>query len=83
MLGTNPMSTIDHLFDEISALPPHEQVALVERVITAMSPRPSVLDEEWMAEINRRKAALAAGTMGTTDWETCRQRVQKKYANDA
>lgn len=77
------MSTVDQLVYEINALPQHERVELLARVISAQPENVSALAPEWQQELDRRIQELSDGTAVTTPWEEVRERIHRKYLPNA
>jgi putative addiction module component (TIGR02574 family) len=49
---------------------------LIESLDIARDGDAAEIEEAWAAEIERRCAALDAGTTGTTDWEDVRRQIE-------
>jgi len=64
------MSTIDALLADAAQLPVADRLELIDALWDTLPDEAlPPLSEEWMAEIQRRSAELAAGTAKTIPWE--------------
>jgi putative addiction module component (TIGR02574 family) len=68
----------DTLLDQVLSLPKHERAELANRILDSLDPvTQEEVDEAWAAEIERRCAAVDAGTLGTSDWKDVRARIER------
>jgi putative addiction module component (TIGR02574 family) len=75
------MTTIgNRVLQDALALSEPERAEIAARLIESLDvgPEEEVADVEaaWAAEIERRCAALDAGTTGTTNWEEVRRQIK-------
>lgn len=77
------MSTVDHLYQAILALPDTERFELLERLAVPVPASSTIFGEAWRSEIARRRAALNDGSMGTQPWDEVREEVKQRYSDDA
>ena len=60
-------------------LPEHDRAELARRLLESLDEdRTEDIDNAWLAEIERRCAAVDAGEAVTSDWEDFRQRVERE-----
>ena len=52
--------TLDQLEEEVLKLPAQERARLAERIISSLDDEAEI-EEEWLAEVRRRDAALESG----------------------
>ena len=72
----------EHVFQTALALPPGEQVELIEALIAALDQAdPHPLDESWMTEIQRRSAAYDASQVTPVSWSVVRDRARGGLPN--
>jgi putative addiction module component (TIGR02574 family) len=68
------MATFDSVLDDARGLPPEDRVKLIDALWESI---PSDLDvplhPDWAPELERRVAAIEAGTATTIPWTTIRQ----------
>jgi|CXWL01.1.fsa_nt_gi putative addiction module component (TIGR02574 family) len=58
-------------------LPNRERAEIASRLIESLDESPATESEDlWLAEIDRRCAAIDRGEEQTTDWEVVRARIQ-------
>ena len=56
----------------------HERAEIATRLLESLDPEVQRdVDEAWIAEIERRCAAVDAGTVGTSDWQDVRARIER------
>jgi putative addiction module component (TIGR02574 family) len=82
------MPDYEALLSDASRLPLGERMRLIEALWDTVADEPlPPLDEEWMAEINRRSAQYDAGAAEPIPWETIRadalRRAGLKDADDS
>jgi putative addiction module component (TIGR02574 family) len=70
----------DRILQDALGLPERERAEIAARLIESLEVArdrdAAEVEEAWAAEIERRCAALDAGTTGMTDWEEVRRRVE-------
>jgi putative addiction module component (TIGR02574 family) len=70
------MSTFDALLADAAQLPVAERLELIDALWDTLPDEAlPPLSAEWMAEIQRRSAELAAGTAKTIPWEVVRSKA--------
>jgi putative addiction module component (TIGR02574 family) len=68
----------DTLLEQVLNLPEHERAEFANRILDSLDPvTQQDVDEAWAAEIERRCAAVEAGTLGTSDWKDVRARIER------
>lgn len=66
------------LLEEVLSLPEHDRAEIATRLLESLDPKAQQdVDKAWVAEIERRCAAVDAGTMGTSDWKDVRARIER------
>ncbi len=66
------------LLEQVLSLPEHERAEIADRILESLDPvTQDDVDEAWAAEIERRCAAVDAGTLGTSDWKDVRARIER------
>lgn len=66
------------LLDEVLSLPEHDRAEIAARLLESLDPETQRdVDEAWAAEIERRCAAVDAGTLGTSDWKDVCARIER------
>ena len=72
--------TLDELRDEVMELSVEERVALADSVWEGLlTPEEKEIQEEWIAEAERRLEAARAGEVKSIPWEEVRARLWAKY----
>jgi len=67
----------DKLFKEALELEQQDRVELAKLLIDSLDPTTEQdVEEAWLREVERRTAALDAGTAETVPWETVRARLR-------
>lgn len=69
----------DRILHDALRLPELERAEIAARLIESLDARDSDaagVEEAWAAEIERRCAALDAGTTGTTAWDDVRRQIE-------
>lgn len=67
------------LLAEVLNLPDDDRAELAARLLESLDGEAeSGVDAAWAAEIERRCAAIDAGTAVTSDWETVRKRIERE-----
>ncbi len=74
------------LLDQVLSLPENDRAEMATRILEGLTTRilegldPEVqrdVDEAWAVEIERRCAAVDAGTLATSDWKDVRARIER------
>ena len=64
-------------------LPLDEQIELIEALVASLDEKePAPLDEQWLAEIQRRSAEIDAGKVKPVPWSAVREEI-RKHAGEA
>jgi putative addiction module component (TIGR02574 family) len=72
------MSETTTLLEQVLSLPEHERAEIATRLLESLDPEAQQdVDEAWAAEIERRCAAVDAGTLATSDWTEVRARIER------
>jgi putative addiction module component (TIGR02574 family) len=58
-------SSLESVLNKALGLPAFERVRLIESLVTSLEPFDPELERSWLEELDRRVAALQAGTMKT------------------
>lgn len=72
-------TTAKRILQEALNLSEQERAEIAARLIESLDARDrdaAGVEEAWAAEIERRCAALDAGTTGTTDWDDVRRQIE-------
>lgn len=73
-------TTADRILQDALGLSEQERAEIAARLIESLDIArdgdAAEIEEAWAAEIERRCAALDAGTTGTTDWEDVRRQIE-------
>ena len=72
-------TTADRILQDALGLSEQERAEMATRLIESLDARDSEaagVQEAWAAEIERRCAALDAGTTGTTAWNDVRRQIE-------
>ena len=73
-------ATADRVLQDALGLSEQERAEIAARLIesldVARDGEAAEVEEAWAAEIERRCAALDAGTTGTTDWQDVRRQIK-------
>ena len=73
------MSESEELLSKALQLPEHDRAELARRLLESLDEeRSNEVDEAWLAEIERRCAAVDAGEAVTSDWNDVRQRIERE-----
>lgn len=68
----------DVLLEQVLSLPEEQRAELAVRILESLDPAPDTsIDDAWAAEIERRCAAVDAGTLVTSDWDDVRRRIER------
>lgn len=66
------------LLEQVLRLPEPDRAEIATRLLESLDPDPQQeVDEAWAAEIDRRCAAVDAGTLSTSDWKDVRARIER------
>ena len=67
------------LLEQALSLPEHERAKIAARLLESLDEETqSDVDAAWVAEIERRCAAVDAGTLATSDWKDVRSRIERE-----
>ena len=67
------------LLEQVLSLPEHERARIAARLLESLDEEAqSDIDAAWAAEIERRCAAVDAGTLATSDWKDVRARIERE-----
>lgn len=67
------------LLAQALTLPESERAKLAARLLESLDTQTqSDIDEEWVAEIERRCAAVDEGTLATSEWNDMRARIERE-----
>ena len=67
------------LLEQALSLPEHERAKLAARLLESLDlEAQDDVDAAWAAEIDRRCAAVDAGTLTTSDWKDVRARIERE-----
>ena len=67
------------LLEQALSLPEHERAKIAARLLESLDDEAqSDVDAAWAAEIERRCAAVDAGTLATSDWKDVRARIERE-----
>ena len=73
------MSDRNALLQQVLDLPEHDRAEIATRLLESLDPDSQEdVDEAWVAEIEKRCAAIDAGTMSTSDWKDVRARIERE-----
>jgi putative addiction module component (TIGR02574 family) len=66
------------LLEQVLRLPERDRAEFATRLLESLDPETQQsIDEAWATEIERRCAAVDAGTLGTSDWKDVRARIER------
>jgi putative addiction module component (TIGR02574 family) len=72
------MSDTTTLLDQVLSLPEHDRAEIATRLLESLDPETQQdVDEAWAVEIERRCAAVDAGTLATLDWADVRAGIER------
>ena len=76
-------SSANRVLQDALSLSEQERAEIAERLIESLDPpldpgEAAAVEEAWAAEIERRCAALDAGTTGTTTWQDVQRHIKTK-----
>ena len=77
------MTTVQEILSAAQTLPPAERAQLIHALWDSVSPDDwAPPSDEWIAEAQRRSAALDAGQMTASPWAEVRKRARRKAGLD-
>ena len=66
------------LLEQVLSLPERDRAEIATRLLESLDPETQQdVDDAWIEEIERRCAAVDAGTLGTSDWKDVRARIER------
>jgi len=66
------------LLEQVLSLPENDRAEMATRILESLDPEAQRdVDEAWATEIERRCAAVDAGTLATSDWKDVRSRIER------
>ncbi len=66
------------LLDQVLSLPENDRAEMATKILESLDPEVQRdVDEAWAVEIERRCAAVDAGTLATSDWKDVRARIER------
>lgn len=72
------MPDTEALLEQVLSLPEPDRAEVAVRILESLeSQRDEGVDDAWAAEIERRCAAVDAGTLVTSDWSDVRRRIER------
>jgi putative addiction module component (TIGR02574 family) len=72
------MSDTTALLEQVLSLPEPDRAEIAARLLESLDPGVQTdVDDAWAAEIERRCAAVDAGTLATADWSDVRARIER------
>lgn len=75
----NTMIDTTTLLEQALSLPEHERARIAARLLESLDEGvQGDVDAAWAAEIERRCAAVDAGTLTTSDWKDVRARIERE-----
>jgi putative addiction module component (TIGR02574 family) len=67
------------LLDQVLSLPENDRAEMATRILESLDPEAQHdVDEAWALEIERRCAAVDAGTLATSDWKDVRACIERE-----
>jgi hypothetical protein len=80
MLATaNTHFSQQQLFDEIDILPIDLKTKLVDKILSSLSPIDISVDEQWIKEVQKRKADIESGAVALVDGEEVFKKIAQKF----
>ena len=77
------MTQFDVALSAAFALPIDQRLKLIDELASSVpDDQPPALSPEWRAEIDRRSAAIDAGTEKLIPWEDVRKKIYQKFGID-
>lgn len=75
----NAMIDTTTLLEQVLSLPEHERARIAARLLESLDEEgQNDVDAAWAVEIERRCAAVEAGTLSTSDWKDVRARIERE-----
>ena len=72
------MNEVTALLEQVLNLPEHDRAKIASRLLESLDTETQRdVDEAWAEEIERRCAAVDAGTLATSDWKDVRARIER------
>lgn len=72
------MVDTEALLEQVLSLPEPDRAEVAARILESLEAnRDEGVDDAWAAEIERRCAAVDAGTLVTSDWNEVRRRIER------
>ena len=72
------MSDTTALLEQVLSLPEPDRAEIAARLLESLDPDVQTdVDDAWATEIERRCAAVDAGTLATSDWSDVRARIER------
>jgi putative addiction module component (TIGR02574 family) len=73
-----PMKETAALLEQALRLPEPDRAEIAARLLESLDPETQAdVDEAWAVEIERRCAAVDAGTLSLSDWKDVRARIER------
>ena len=73
------MADTTAILEQVLSLPEHDQAEIAVRLLESLDPEAQrAVDDAWAEEIERRCAAVDAGTLATSDWKDVRARIERE-----
>lgn len=77
------MSSLQEVLEAACSLPEEDRLELVDELIATLEPEDKPpLDEEWVAEIQRRSREYDAGRMPAVPWDVVKDQARKRVFGD-
>jgi putative addiction module component (TIGR02574 family) len=72
------VSDASALLEQVLNLPEQDRAEIATRLLESLDPAAQKdVDDAWITEIERRCAAVDAGTLQTSDWKDVRARIER------
>ena len=72
------MNDTETLLEQVLSLPEPDRAEVAVRILESLEPHHDAdVDDAWAVEIERRCAAVDAGTLVTSDWNDVRRRIER------
>lgn len=73
------MADTTAILEQVLSLPEHDRAEIAARLLESLDPEAQTgIDDAWAEEIERRCAAVDAGTLATSDWKDVRARIERE-----
>lgn len=79
LAATNTHFSQQQLFDEIDVLPIDLKTKLVDKLLSSLSPNDRLVDEQWIMEVQKRKADIESGVVSLVDGEEVFRQIAQKF----